>query len=342
MPPRAERRSPVRPDSAPRGTSAASDSGVSIRLESTQLPSTRRQGTPAAAPTPPPARRSSSATGVPSSISYTPGPVTAPLSETRMDPGSSVVPSSRNHSGPKRAIRARCASVSAFCTSVGAPPTPRSKGRGGVNVGFAGPPFRKRTSAVSSPATNPRGAATVTSSTLRSTRRLARASIPSASARRSSRRHRGPRSPAAHRARRLRERHRRERGAERTERASGPAARRLPLRGVDDDDRPAALGRNGRQLAARREAASTATTQAAPLDQVDQFRPARAARLRTRRDGVGARPVAPPARRLRAVAGARRAAAHGCSATALLTAPPLGSGWSCGSSRRPCRRRCRA
>ena len=51
------------------------------------------------------------------------------------------------------------------------------------------------------------------------------------------------------------------------------AARRLPLRRVDDDDRPAALGRNGRQLAARRKAAPTATTQAAPLDQVDQFRP---------------------------------------------------------------------
>ena len=82
------------------------------------------------------------------------------------------------------------------------------------------------------------------------------------------------------------------------------AARRLPLRRVDDDDRPAALGRNGRQLAARREAASTATTQAAPLDQVDQFRPG-VRRGSVRGEVVFERGLPPaPARRLRAVAGA--------------------------------------
>ena len=48
--------------------------------------------------------------------------------------GSTGVPTARNHSGPKRATSAKCASVSTFWTSVGAPPTPRSNGRGGVNV----------------------------------------------------------------------------------------------------------------------------------------------------------------------------------------------------------------
>ena len=53
-----------------------------------------------------------------------------------MLPGSSAVPSCRNHAAPWRAMRATWARVSTFCTSVGAPPTPRSKVRGGLNVGM--------------------------------------------------------------------------------------------------------------------------------------------------------------------------------------------------------------
>ena len=52
-----------------------------------------------------------------------------------------------------------------------APPTPRSNGRGGVSVGFAGPPSRKRTSAVSSPATKPSGTASDAQPTRASSRR---------------------------------------------------------------------------------------------------------------------------------------------------------------------------
>ena len=44
------------------------------------------------------------------------------------------MPTERNQSAPKRAIRARCASVSTFWTSVGRPPIPRSYGRGGVKA----------------------------------------------------------------------------------------------------------------------------------------------------------------------------------------------------------------
>ena len=80
-----------------------------------------------------------------------------------MLPGSSAVPMARNQRGPYRAIRARWASVSTFCTSVGAPPTPRSDTRGGTNVGTAGPPLSRFTSADSWPARNRGGAsATVT------------------------------------------------------------------------------------------------------------------------------------------------------------------------------------
>ena len=71
------------------------------------------------------------------------------------------MPTERNHDAPKRATSARCASVSTFRTSVGAPSTPLSYGRGGVNVGSAGPPFRNWTSAVSSPATNRSGTTAV-------------------------------------------------------------------------------------------------------------------------------------------------------------------------------------
>ena len=82
-----------------------------------------------------------------------------------MLPGSSAVPMARNQRGPYRAIRARWASVSTFCTRVGAPPTPRSDTRGGTKAGTAGPPLSRLTSADSWPARNRGGAsATVTGS----------------------------------------------------------------------------------------------------------------------------------------------------------------------------------
>ena len=60
---------------------------------------------------------------------------------------------------PRRAISARWASVSTFWTSVGAPPTPRSNGRGGLRSASPRRRSAKLTSAVSSPATKPSGTA---------------------------------------------------------------------------------------------------------------------------------------------------------------------------------------
>ena len=77
-----------------------------------------------------------------------------------MVPGSDGSPSDRNQRDPYRAIRAMWASVSTLLTRVGRPRTPdveegtvRSRGR-------AGPPSTRLTTADSSPATNPSGAAT--------------------------------------------------------------------------------------------------------------------------------------------------------------------------------------
>ena len=78
-----------------------------------------------------------------------------------MEPGSSAVPTLRNQSGPYRAISARCASVSTFCTSVGRPTTPRSKTRGGLNRGIAGSPLTRLASADSSPARKRGGASMI-------------------------------------------------------------------------------------------------------------------------------------------------------------------------------------
>ena len=64
----------------------------------------------------------------PDSSSVMPGRPTAPPSVTSIEPGSSSLPSSRNQSGPWRAMSAMLASVSTFWTSVGRPRTPRSIG----------------------------------------------------------------------------------------------------------------------------------------------------------------------------------------------------------------------
>ncbi len=58
----------------------------------------------------------------------------------------------RYHAAPYLAASATCASVSTFWTSVGRPPTPRWKTRGGVERGSPGPPSSRSTTADSSPA----------------------------------------------------------------------------------------------------------------------------------------------------------------------------------------------
>ena len=85
--------------------------------------------------------RSGSDSEAPCSISYTPGWAIGPDSVTSAEPGWLGVPSWRNQPAPWRAISATWASVSTLLTSVGRRRTPCSNGIGGVNVGFAGPPF---------------------------------------------------------------------------------------------------------------------------------------------------------------------------------------------------------
>ena len=70
--------------------------------------------------------------GVPIPISSTHGSRTAPSTVTSIDPGSAGVPTAPNQDAPYRAISARWASVSTFCTSVGRPPSPCSESRGGA------------------------------------------------------------------------------------------------------------------------------------------------------------------------------------------------------------------
>ncbi len=77
-------------------------------------------------------------------------------------------------------MSARCASVSTFCTSVGAPRRPRWASRGGVAVGAGTPRWTHCTTALAWPATNP-SAAVRTSSRTRS--RPARARSATASSR---------------------------------------------------------------------------------------------------------------------------------------------------------------
>ena len=66
------------------------------------------------------------------------GPGAARSTVTSSVPGSARVPTARNQGGPYRAISARCASVSTFCTRVGAPPWSRSVARGGMNAAAPG------------------------------------------------------------------------------------------------------------------------------------------------------------------------------------------------------------
>ena len=77
----------------------------------------------------------------------------APVTVISAVPGVAPRPVSRYQPGPRRAISAAAARLSTFWTSVGRPPIPRSKGRGGVVVGRASPSLTKWTAADSSPAT---------------------------------------------------------------------------------------------------------------------------------------------------------------------------------------------
>ncbi len=185
-------------------------------------------------------------------------------------------------------MSARCASVSTFSTTVGAPPTPRSYGRGGVNVGSAGPPFRNWTSAVSSPATKRSGTTAVCTLMPPSRRRSASAC---ASAPRT-RRGRRDRRPASRRPRARRARRRRGRDAARTRaapcpcptaarlrcrsrRRSGVCSRRAPSRASRRSETPRRHGRSsptGDALAqlGRRE---LERERAVPLDGAPRARP---------------------------------------------------------------------
>src|SRR5262245_30411613 len=80
--------------------------------------------------------------GVPNGSSYNPGQAQRPPSVIRNVPGDRPVPAARKASAPIRASTDRLARVSTFDTSVGRPATPDSYGRGGLSVGFAGPPLR--------------------------------------------------------------------------------------------------------------------------------------------------------------------------------------------------------
>ena len=78
----------------------------------------------------PPASSSTSDVRAPIATSKTPGLTTEPARVTSIVPGSSAVPTFRNHSAPWRPTRPRWASVSTFWTSVGRPRRPRSVIRG--------------------------------------------------------------------------------------------------------------------------------------------------------------------------------------------------------------------
>ena len=99
-----------------------------------------------------PAQASTSRNRAPCGTSTTPGFGTAPPMVTSAVPGSVAVPTAANQSGPNRAIKASCASVSALSTRVGRPSTPRSQIGSSLPAGRASPLFRNRTRAVASDA----------------------------------------------------------------------------------------------------------------------------------------------------------------------------------------------
>ena len=102
----------------------------------------------------PPAAARMRPTGVPTRTSTTPGGATAPVTVTSVVPGSSAVPVCAEPVGAEARDLARGGRASRRSGSgSGGRPRRFSNGRGGTRVGFASPPFRKRTSAVSSPAT---------------------------------------------------------------------------------------------------------------------------------------------------------------------------------------------
>ena len=136
---RAERQAPARERRRPRARSDAARVAVDPACRGS-----RRRRTARAARSAPPARPAGRRARVPDARSRArPGGARTPSRVTSVEPGWSAGPSARNHPGPWRAISARCASVSVFCTSVGLRFSPRSDGRGGVRVGFGARPSER-------------------------------------------------------------------------------------------------------------------------------------------------------------------------------------------------------
>ena len=218
-------------------------------------------------------------------------------------------------------MSARWASVSTFCTSVGAPRRPRSASRGGVAVGAGTPRSIQCTTALACPATKP-SAAVRTSSRTRSRRARARSATTSSD---------DVADVAVHHdhglagAGELGREHRAVQHQVRRAGHAGPCPSRWQARPRCRSRPPRARARrpHGGQLPRGREPGAAAAGQPGPLDLGDQrgspllTEPRRAAA----RTGPGPRPAGRPGT---GPAGSRRGRAR--PAAASVTAPPLAPG----------------
>ena len=212
-----------------------------------------------------------SISGVPRSISTTPGCSTAPEIVTRDVPGSSTSPWARNASGPVRAIIATCASVSALWTRAPRRPMRRAVPLSGRKDGRDWPDSTQRTSADSSPAMKRSGGRTMTSGTgaqpaaTRSARARATAAAtwwrPSGTQTRHA-------SRAAGGGQELRAVEHEVRRTDEEELVL--VAGRLPLHGVDHDGAAAARGVRDGELDGGREPGPAAAGQAGGLERRDE------------------------------------------------------------------------
>ncbi|MCY1219465.1 hypothetical protein D9M72_314420 [compost metagenome] len=100
---------------------------------------------------PPPCRNTSVSRLVPIGSSYRPGRKTSPESEYSLVPAAWPMPRPRYHWAPLRKMPGTWASVSVLLTTVGAPCTPCSAGKGGLRRGNGNPPSTLAMTAVSSP-----------------------------------------------------------------------------------------------------------------------------------------------------------------------------------------------
>ena len=205
--------------------------------------------------------------------------------------------------GPWRAISAMCASVSTFWISVGRRRTPRSVGRGGMNVGRGGPPLSCETSAVSWPVRKRRRRLKSSKRDAVDARRLALAqrvleAQPGAFVGRLGGEDRSRRRrPRARRARRRRGRG----GAASRSSSRVLGAQRLALAAVGDDDRPAAratarpraCARSGSRRRRARAGRPRRVRRSAPSDRPGAGRAADRAPRRGGREAAIARPMQP-------------------------------------------------